>query len=94
MAKIMEDYFPIAISNDVFVVVQALVTSFQSFDLAYMLTGGGPRGGTEVLGMMMYRDAFKLGDFGYGTAIAFITLALVLGVTMIQWKVSGAQGEE
>lgn len=44
--------------------------------------------------MMMYRDAFKLGDFGYGTAIAFITLALVLGVTMIQWKVSGAQGEE
>lgn len=92
--KLWKITFPLLSPMTFFVVVQALVTSFQSFDLAYMLTGGGPRGGTEVLGMMMYRDAFKLGDFGYGTAIAFITLALVLGVTMVQWKVSGAQGEE
>ncbi len=34
-----------------FVVVQALITAFQSFDLVYVLTGGGPRGGTEVLGI-------------------------------------------
>jgi multiple sugar transport system permease protein len=38
-----------------FVVVQALITAFQSFDLVYVLTGGGPTGGTEVLGMLMYR---------------------------------------
>lgn len=73
-----------------FVVVQALITAFQSFDLVYVLTGGGPRGGTEVLGMFMYRQAFRLGDFGYGTAIAFVTLFLVLGVSLVQWRVSGA----
>ncbi len=73
-----------------FVVVQALITSFQAFDLVYVLTGGGPQGGTEVLGMLMYREAFRLGDFGYGTAIAFVTLALVLGVTLVQWRASGA----
>lgn len=73
-----------------FVVVEALITSFQSFDLVYVLTGGGPRGGTEVLGMLMYREAFRLGDFGYGTAIAFVTLVLVLGVTLVQWRASGS----
>jgi len=73
-----------------FVVVQALITSFQAFDLVYVLTEGGPRGGTEVLGMLMYREAFRLGDFGYGTAIAFVTLCLVLGVTLVQWRVTGA----
>ncbi|MEA4943931.1 MAG: sugar ABC transporter permease [Propionicimonas sp.] len=75
-----------------FVVVQALITSFQAFDLVYVFTEGGPRGGTEVLGMFMYREAFRLGDFGYGTAIAFVTLFLVLGVTLVQWKLGGAEG--
>ncbi len=72
-----------------FVIVQALITSFQAFDLVYVLTDGGPRGGTDVLGMFMYREAFRLGDFGYGTAIAFVTLFLVLGVTLVQWRASG-----
>ena len=73
-----------------FVVVQGLITSFQSFDLVYILTGGGPQGGTEVLGMFMYQQAFRLSDFGYGTAIAFVTLFLVLGVTLVNWRASGS----
>lgn len=73
-----------------FVIVQALITSFQSFDLVYVLTGGGPQGGTEVLGMFMYQQAFRLSDFGYGTAIAFVTLFLVLGVTLVNWRASGS----
>ena len=76
-----------------FVVVQALITSFQAFDLVYVFTAGGPRGGTEVLGMFMYREAFQLGDFGYGTAIAFVTLFLVLGVTLVQWRAGGSGSE-
>ena len=73
-----------------FVVIQALITSFQAFDLVYVLTGGGPRGGTEVLGMLMYRTAFRIGDFGYGTAIAFVSLFLVLGVSLVNWRASGS----
>lgn len=71
-----------------FVTVQALINSFQAFDLVYVFTEGGPRGGTDVLGMMMYRHAFRLDGFGYGTAIAFITLILILGVTLVQWRVN------
>lgn len=74
-----------------FVVVQALINSFQAFDLVYVFTEGGPRGGTDVLGMMMYREAFRLGNFGYGTAISLVTLVLVLVVTLVQWKFSGTE---
>lgn len=77
-----------------FVVVQALITSFQAFDLVYVFTEGGPQGGTEVLGMFMYRTAFRLGEFGYGTAIAFVTLFLVLGVTLVQWRLTGSEGND
>jgi multiple sugar transport system permease protein len=73
-----------------FVSVQALVTSFQSFDLVYVLTNGGPLGGTDVLGMLTYRTSFRLGEFGYGASIAFVTCALVLGVALVQWRVSGS----
>lgn len=73
-----------------FVIVQALINSFQAFDLVYVFTEGGPRGGTDVLGMRMYRQAFRLGDFGYGTAISLVTLVLVLLVTLVQWKLKGS----
>lgn len=73
-----------------FVVVQALITTFQSFDLVYVLTGGGPSGGTDVLGVLMYRTTFRMGDFGYGASIAFVCLLLVLVVTAVQWRWSGS----
>ena len=74
-----------------FVSVQSLITAFQSFDLVYVFTEGGPRGGTDVLGMLMYRQAFRLDGFGYGAAISFVSLALVLAVTAIQWRVTSKE---
>ena len=56
-----------------FVVVQALITSFQSFDLVYVLTGGGPSGGTETIGMLMYRNAFRL-DLYYRLAVVTLRI--------------------
>jgi multiple sugar transport system permease protein len=72
-----------------FVVVEGLITSFQSFDLVYALTGGGPLGGTETLGFLTYREAFRLSHFGYGASIAYAAFALVLGVTLVQWRLGG-----
>ncbi|GGL98868.1 carbohydrate ABC transporter permease [Nakamurella endophytica] len=74
-----------------FVVIEGLITSFQSFDLVYALTGGGPLGGTETLGFLTYREAFRLSHFGYGAAVAYTAFALVLGVTLIQWRLGGRE---
>src|SRR5262249_19624767 len=39
-------------------------------ELPLVLTGGGPVNATEVLGLRVYREAFVLQNFGYGSAIA------------------------
>lgn len=72
-----------------FVVLEGLVASFQSFDLVYALTSGGPLGGTDTLGFMTYREAFRLGHFGYGASVAYAAFALVMGVTLVQWRLGG-----
>lgn len=74
-----------------FVVVQALVTTFQSFDLVYQLTQGGPLGGTEVVGFLVYRTAFVTGQFGYGATIAYAGFAIVFVFTWLQWRYGGRE---
>ena len=74
-----------------FVVLEALVTSFQSFDLVYALLNGGPLGGTETLGFLTYREAFRLSHFGYAASVAYTAFALVLGVTLVQWRLGGRE---
>ncbi len=81
--------FPLLAPMTFFVVVQALVVTFQSFDLVYQLTSGGPLGGTEVVGFLVYRTAFVTGQFGYGATIAYAGFALVFALTWIQWRVGG-----
>ena len=81
--------FPLLRPMTFFVVVQALVTTFQSFDLVYQLTQGGPMGGTEVIGFLVYRTAFVTGQFGYGATIAYAGFAIVFVFTWLQWRYGG-----
>jgi ABC-type sugar transport system permease subunit len=51
----------------------------KSFDLFYLLTGGGPGTATEVASMVIYRTAFQ--NFNYGGALAMsILLFSAIGV--------------
>jgi multiple sugar transport system permease protein len=90
-AKMRRLTVPLLAPMTFFVVVEGLITSFQSFDLVYALTGGGPLGGTETLGFLTYREAFRLSHFGYGASIAYAAFALVLGVTLVQWRLGGRE---
>ena len=81
--------FPLLRPMTFFVLVQALVTTFQSFDLVYQLTKGGPLGGTEVVGFLVYRTAFVTGQFGYGATIAYAGFAIVFVFTWMQWRLGG-----
>jgi multiple sugar transport system permease protein len=46
------------------------------FGLIYVLTAGGPDNKTRTLPLLMYEQAFKFGQIGYGTAIALVLLVL------------------
>jgi multiple sugar transport system permease protein len=64
--------------------VMTLITSFQIFDQAYVLTNGGPGNATEVLGLYVYKNAFQWFKMGYGAALAVIMFGFILIVTLIQ----------
>jgi len=60
------------------------VAALQSFTLIYQATDGGPGYVTMVPGLLIYRDAFQLGEVGtasaLGIAMSVIIFALTFGI--------------
>jgi multiple sugar transport system permease protein len=50
----------------------------QTFELVYIVTGGGPASATELLSLRIYAQTFRSLRFGYGAAIAYLTGWIVL----------------
>lgn len=68
----------------VIVTVLGTIWSFQTFDLIYVLTGGGPGGATSTLVFAIYRFGFQNFQMGYASAIAVVLLIAVLALSLIQ----------
>src|SRR5574344_986578 len=69
-----------------FVVVITCISSFQVFDLIYMMTQGGPLDSTNVLVYAVYKNAFEYFKTGAASAIAYVLFVIILVLTIIQWK--------
>jgi raffinose/stachyose/melibiose transport system permease protein len=65
-----------------------LVNGLRIFDQIMALTGGGPAGATETLATEVYKQAFSLGQFGYGAALALVLTAIILVFAIIQQRVT------
>lgn len=68
-----------------FVTITGVIGSFQSFDLVYNMTKGGPGHATTVIGFYIWRQAFDYLKMGYGAALAYIVFAAILVLTLVQW---------
>jgi multiple sugar transport system permease protein len=60
--------------------------SLQVFAQIQILTGGGPNNRTNVLVYFFYQQAFDNHDFGYGSAVAVVLFAIILVLTLMQWR--------
>ncbi|WP_420839853.1 carbohydrate ABC transporter permease [Allorhizobium sonneratiae] len=69
------------------------ITALQTFDIPYMMTGGGPGTSTQTLAMYIHQNTVSFLDLGYGSALAMVMFALSMGVTAIYLKVSQGKGE-
>ena len=60
------------------------VAAFQTFDLPYVLTSGGPGTDTEVLSLHAYRELFSYINFGLGSAMSLVlaVICIVLAAVM------------
>lgn len=70
-----------------------VVNGFKTFDVIYVMTGGGPARSSEVLGTYLYGLAFGssaggVPSFGYATAVSMIVFVLCLVATLVQVRVN------
>jgi raffinose/stachyose/melibiose transport system permease protein len=66
-----------------------VVGSLTSFDLIFVLTGGGPGDATRVLAVDMYKRGFQANLMGPASAIAVILVLVGLGVALLMRRLSG-----
>ena len=70
-----------------FVLIITTISSFQIFDLIYVMTQGGPLDSTNVLVYEIYKNAFEYFDVGRASAIAYILFSIILGLSIIQFSI-------
>jgi multiple sugar transport system permease protein len=66
------------------VLITGFIDAIQVFDHIFVMTGGGPMGSTQVLSLLLYNQGFRLFNLGVASAIGWIILAFVLGITLFQ----------
>ena len=77
---------PMLTPTTFFVIIMMTIQCFKVFDLIYVMTGGGPGRSTNVLVNHIYNAAFVDFKFGYASASALVLFAIVLVVTVIQFR--------
>jgi raffinose/stachyose/melibiose transport system permease protein len=65
----------------VFMLLMTSIWSFLTFDYIYILTQGGPAGASEVLSVLVYKNAFQRFEAGYAAAIG-LTMSVFVGVVI------------
>jgi len=71
----------------ILIFVSCVIFSFGTFALQYVMTEGGPSRSTEVLALLIYKEAFEYTKFGYAAAISVIFFITLLIFSIIQVKI-------
>ena len=61
--------------------------AFKLFDIAYVLTEGGPGDSTQTVSLALYRMAFRFWDTGASCALAYIVLIIIIALSNIYIRV-------
>ncbi|PRY04976.1 carbohydrate ABC transporter membrane protein 1 (CUT1 family) [Kineococcus rhizosphaerae] len=68
-----------------------IVGSLTSFDLIFVLTGGGPNDATRVLALDMYLTGFRANQMGLASAIAVILVVVGLILAQLLQRLGGKE---
>ncbi len=76
-------------------VILCISGSLKTFDLIYVMTGGGPANATEVMATYMYTETFQGLRYGYGSAISVLifvfSIAIIVCANMLLKKRTGTK---
>jgi ABC-type glycerol-3-phosphate transport system permease component len=68
------------------VVTLTMISSFQTFVIFYVMTNGGPLNQTRSLTLNIYENAFRFQNMGWASAMSLILFAMILVVTLVQFR--------
>ncbi|MBI2941515.1 MAG: sugar ABC transporter permease [Chloroflexi bacterium] len=71
-----------------FTLVLGIIGSFQVFTVAFIATNGGPLDSTLFYMLYLFRNAFFFAKMGYASAMAWVLLVILLGLTAIQFAIA------
>jgi raffinose/stachyose/melibiose transport system permease protein len=70
-------------------ILLAVTGGFQGFALYFVLTNGGPYGATEIPTTLLVKTVFRNSEVGYGSAMAVLLTAIVVGVGIMYARLQG-----
>ena len=65
------------------VVLIRSIDAFQTIELVFMMTKGGPAGTTEIMPYYIYLSAFQFLDLGYGAALAVVMILIIVVISQV-----------
>lgn len=80
---------PLMTPSIFFTLVLGIIDSFQVFNAAFVMTGGGPLNSTLFYVLYVYNNAFRYFEMGYASALAWILFLIVMVFTLVLFKGSG-----
>lgn len=78
--------WPLLKPTTLYLLVTGVITSFQVFISVYLMTQGGPNFATTTIAYLVYQTAFVFYDFGLASAQSFVLAAVIIVVSIVQFK--------
>lgn len=76
-----------------FVSITTTISWLQFFDEPFVLTDGGPLGATTSVSIFLYKEGFRLNQFGYASAGSIVLFAIIAVITLVQLRLRRADDE-
>lgn len=81
--------FPLLKPIHFYVLITTTIGSFQIFDSAYLLTGGGPNYATTTLVYYLYAQGFTSLNLSYAAVLSYVLFFIILAISLVQRKYLG-----
>jgi multiple sugar transport system permease protein len=93
-AQLMRITLPSIRNTIALAVISSIIFTFGQFSIQYVITKGGPSRSTEIISLLLFREAFEFSKFGYSAAISVLFFVTLLGFSIFQLRLfrSGSVG--
>lgn len=81
----------------IYVAITSLIGGLQMFDMPHLISQGNAYihdGPLQTMVMYLYKFGFQVNQVGYGSAIAYVLFAIILVVSIVQFRLMNGKKED